>query len=365
MKIQATKKLLDQLPFKPVIDTEEEAHPIYAWHANLLTINRRKTVVLMNDSNRYVVVLHGLKAKDFKRFDEVVEEAIRLAFKAERVSDQVIEKYIEAAGSMTFHKTKNRSSVAQLNTACDHTWLYADKLNLSDVVNVQVGRKASRLLVGRGKEGMIYPYEKLLADLSFLVDGPILGTDAVVLNVSMELAAHSIWRKLIVPLDITLADFHQVLQVVFDWHDSHLHEYYVYDENEKHTRPKLNIVMHEESLEYGIPGVDMQMEEGLLLSDFVPKHMYMKYVYDFGDDWRHDIIVEEVLQNEAISSPICLAGEGTAPPEDCGGEFGFDTFLDVLSDATHPDYNDMKSWAEMQGYRAFDLDLVNRRLKYF
>lgn len=65
MLIQCTKKLLDELNIKPASALEEE--PLFSWHANLMMLSHRKTVVLVNDKNRYVVVLHGLKAKDFKK----------------------------------------------------------------------------------------------------------------------------------------------------------------------------------------------------------------------------------------------------------------------------------------------------------
>ena len=77
MLIQCTKKLLDELNIKPSIKEEK---PFFSWHANLLTINRRKTVVLMNNKNRYIIVLHGLKAKDKKNIDSTIITAIKILF---------------------------------------------------------------------------------------------------------------------------------------------------------------------------------------------------------------------------------------------------------------------------------------------
>ena len=61
MLVQCTKKLLDELKVKPQPHGEED--PLFSWHANFITLNRRKTVVLVNDQNRYVIVLHGVKGK--------------------------------------------------------------------------------------------------------------------------------------------------------------------------------------------------------------------------------------------------------------------------------------------------------------
>ncbi len=217
MQIHSTKKLLEQIPFLPLAKSTEESSPLFSWHANFLTINRRKTVVLMNDQNRYVIVLHGLKAKDFKQFHVIIEKAIRQVFRAERISEEVIKQYIKAAGAVSFSKTKDRSMVARLNQACDHVWMYATDLDLADVVNEDVSKKVSRLLVGGGKVQSIYPNEELFKDLSILTDGTIFAADVAVMHVSMEMMEHSIWRKLIVPLDVTFYEFHRVLQIAFDW----------------------------------------------------------------------------------------------------------------------------------------------------
>jgi len=49
----------------------------------------------------------------------------------------------------------------------------------------------------------------------------------------------------------------------------------------------------------------------------------MVYVYDFGDDWRHEVVLEEILPSETRTKPVCLAGERRCPPEDVGGPHGY------------------------------------------
>ncbi|MHB1407316.1 MAG: IS1096 element passenger TnpR family protein [Desulfitobacteriaceae bacterium] len=61
--------------------------------------------------------------------------------------------------------------------------------------------------------------------------------------------------------------------------------------------------------------------------------------------------------------PECLEGLGNTPPEDVGGEDGYDEFLQAISDPHHPEYQDMLSWGRMQRYENFNLEFVNRRLK--
>ncbi len=54
------------------------------------------------------------------------------------------------------------------------------------------------------------------------------------------------------------------------------------------------------------------------------------YVYDFGDSWEHEILVEEMLPPTGTAR--CLGGERSCPPEDCGGAWGYAEMLAALAD---------------------------------
>ena len=112
MLIQCTKKLLDELKIKPAASIEEQ--PLFSWHANLITVNRRKTVVLCNDKNRYIVVLHGLKAKDFKHLGELIISAIRETLIDECIKTEIIEQFIDGSPIIAYTKTSNRTMTAKL-----------------------------------------------------------------------------------------------------------------------------------------------------------------------------------------------------------------------------------------------------------
>jgi len=91
------------------------------------------------------------------------------------------------------------------------------------------------------------------------------------------------------------------------------------------------------------------------------------YIYDFGDGWEHQILLEEIL-DEKILAPICTAGKGACPPEDCGGIPGYYNLLDILSDPKHPEYKEMKKWLglgknDQWDVNAFNIDEVNERLR--
>jgi len=87
----------------------------------------------------------------------------------------------------------------------------------------------------------------------------------------------------------------------------------------------------------------------------------MVYFYDFGDNWRHEIVLEKFLPAEG-NRPICLVGERRCPPEDVGGVHGYRVFLDIIFDPTHKEYEDMIRWAGGHFVDEFDGRAVNEKL---
>lgn len=71
----------------------------------------------------------------------------------------------------------------------------------------------------------------------------------------------------------------------------------------------------------------------------------IRYVYDFGDDWVHRVLVEKVLPADpTMTYPACVGGKRACPPEDCGGVWGYREFLTAISDPKHPDHEAMLEW---------------------
>ncbi|WP_066172599.1 plasmid pRiA4b ORF-3 family protein [Bacillus marinisedimentorum] len=357
MLIQCTKKLLDKLKRKPETESEE-TNPVFSWHANLLTQNRRNTVVLVNDSNRYVIVLHGLKAKDFQKIDQLIVQAIRETFQAEGIREELIEQYIQDAGEIRFTKTKDRTSVARMNSSCEPVYYHDELFDETSIVQTAMSKRASRNLVGAGKKNSyIEGYEELYKDLETLYGAPIFNMKAAELKVSLLLDNHEVWRKLIVPVNVTFSELHDVIQAAFDWKDSHLHEFLIYHSDDQ---PPLSLVVNERFIANSVGEAELEEEERL--ADHL--NAKIEYIYDFGDSWEHEIEVGNIKEDYDKNYPVCLEGKGNTPPEDVGGEPGYDSFLEIIADETHPDYQHTYHWGKLQGYKEFELEKVNRRLKH-
>ena len=166
---------------------------------------------------------------------------------------------------------------------------------------------------------------------------------------------HAIWRRFVVPSNITLDQLHEVVQIVMGWHNSHLH---VFIKGNQQYMSAMSLELGDEN--------DSLLEDDYTLESLAPKKgAKIRYCYDFGDDWLHEIVVENVnYEDPAQSHPIyCVAGEKACPPEDCGGVYGYLDFCDAIADPKHPEHRNLKEWfGGKYDPNHFDLDAVNKRL---
>ena len=90
----------------------------------------------------------------------------------------------------------------------------------------------------------------------------------------------------------------------------------------------------------------------------------LRYEYDFGDGWEHEIKVEKALDADPTTHyPRCTAGNRACPPDDCGGPFGYEELLRAIQAPSHPEHEEMLDWIGGEfDPEAFDLAGVNRAL---
>ncbi|HEV2055542.1 MAG TPA: plasmid pRiA4b ORF-3 family protein [Methylomirabilota bacterium] len=174
-----------------------------------------------------------------------------------------------------------------------------------------------------------------------------------VLRITLEEVEPPVWRRVQVPGSITLERLHTVIQKAMGWRDVHLHEFEV--GGRRYGRP-----------EPDEPHYKVEPEWKLTLRAAAPTEgVRFRYVYDLGDGWGHEALVEAIQAPTApFKHSACLAGERACPPEDCGGVPGYANLLDVLHDRSHPEHRDMFAWAG-RGFdpERFNLAAVNRKLK--
>ncbi len=159
-----------------------------------------------------------------------------------------------------------------------------------------------------------------------------------------------IWRRIQVWEDATLAQLHRVLQMVMGWEDCHLSEfrisgniYGVRDLDDERTIIDVKRTRIHDVIQY-------------VGTEFV-------YVYDLGDYWQHDLLLEDTLQaTPDTPCPRCVAGERNCPPEDVGGSGGYEDYLEAMADPEHEEHEDMIGWRGPFDPEAFSIEKINRQL---
>ena len=171
-------------------------------------------------------------------------------------------------------------------------------------------------------------------------------------KVTLEGIKPPIWRRLLVPGDISLRKFHDILQIAFGWTGSHLYMFVAREER------------------YGMPDPDGELDwlkndARVKLGQLVlkPKDS-LTYEYDFGDSWTHKIVVEKAGAESAPAKvPSCIGGARACPPEDCGGPWGYMEFLKAIGNPRHPEHEEMLEWAGGAfDSELFDAEAVNQEL---
>ena len=154
------------------------------------------------------------------------------------------------------------------------------------------------------------------------------------LRIQLDDIEPAIWRRIQVPADLNLFEIHIVFQAAVGWEHCHLHMFDIHgqryeelDEEDPHST--------ENSLE----------EREYIIGNLVKKGDSLTYTYDFGDNWVHTVLVEDIVESEEPIPKRCFAGARAGPPEDCGGPHRYPDFLEAISSSDHPDHEEKRAWA--------------------
>lgn len=176
------------------------------------------------------------------------------------------------------------------------------------------------------------------------------------LKVTLKGCRPPIWRRIQVDSNATLRHLHWVIQFSMGWTNSHLHSFDIHGVEYGEPMP-----------EFGFDGdEEIRDEQTVKLNKIVPTEKFkFSYLYDFGDSWEHEILVEKILEADPEAEyPICIKGKRACPPEDCGGVWGYQEFLIAIQDSEHPEHEEMLEW--VGGFfdpEDAELDEVNYQLK--
>ncbi|MBS1550039.1 MAG: plasmid pRiA4b ORF-3 family protein [Bacteroidetes bacterium] len=186
------------------------------------------------------------------------------------------------------------------------------------------------------------------------------------LKITLEYTDPKVYRTVIVPEKITFDDLHLVIQCVMNWENSHLYQFnlgspYASDSITEPDEDEMDNFFSSRFKKYD--------STKTYLSDFFNGQIKkMSYIYDYGDDWIHNITVLK-KPSEEVLYPICIKGENTAPIDDIGGISGFYDLMETMGkkrknakDKEMLDWYGLPKTKTYEEFFRFDLDEINEIL---
>jgi len=170
---------------------------------------------------------------------------------------------------------------------------------------------------------------------------------ALVLKITLCGLRPPVWRRVQVSGDSSLRMLHLVIQAAMSWQDYHMHEFEIgerrYGEPDDDPWPGDQRTYNESNVKLGA-----------LIDRGVKR---FRYLYDFGDGWEHEIVVEKALPLDPDQPyPALITGKRACPPEDCGGVHGYLRLLKILADPGHEEHAELSEWAG-EGFDSERVDL--------
>ena len=201
-------------------------------------------------------------------------------------------------------------------------------------------RELAALVGDRGPLAEVIPLRPGIEDQPPPAASPAPAAGAVYqLKVTLAETKPPVWRRVLVDGASTLDQVHEVIQAAFGWWNYHLHEFEVGDARYAVPDPD-----YDPAYDWGSPTLD---ERQVRLDSVAGEGSKLDYTYDFGDNWRHKIVVEKVLAADAaapVTVPACIDGRRACPPEDSGGTWGYEELLGILGDPSHPEHDARREW---------------------
>lgn len=150
------------------------------------------------------------------------------------------------------------------------------------------------------------------------MSGPI-----VRIRIDLKHSERQVRRQVDVPIAASLDDLHFIIQAAMGWEDEHLYEFVIREQ--RYQSPMR------------LDGYQMRNVRNSLdahLSDVIDEGIKrFSYIYDFGDNWEHELHLGQVrAAKEGEIYPCLVDASGRCPPEDCGGVWGYAQLIEAVQD---------------------------------
>lgn len=394
--LYCTQKTLKNLGIKRV---EEKAprrdEPFYlSWYCNLIRVGRKNCLLFTNSKTLFSVSVVPGRTKSLPVLEKTFKNSFARAMRFWKVPDEQVKGIIEKMDGMELAKSSDKRILGsmvefghimrcmedergfggydeKLFEQLNRPWMKAiGNKSPAECFLTQLGlrheweahlekqRREARARFGdHQNESERTEYSEMVRDVleeanleaslehnrriswGVEVDGRICQ-----FRIGLRETNPEIWRRIQVPADFNFWALHTVIQDSMGWKDCHLHAF-------AKESPRAEFPGKVEYI--GIPGDDdASMGVKCHASWKVPITRHFKkpgdtllYRYDFGDDWEHDLMLEEISEGlPGEKYPQCTDGARACPPEDSGGVGGYERVLEIMRDPSHEEYEDTMTW---------------------
>ncbi|MEQ6378331.1 plasmid pRiA4b ORF-3 family protein [Bacillaceae bacterium S4-13-58] len=123
-----------------------------------------------------------------------------------------------------------------------------------------------------------------------------------------------VWRTVQIPSSYNFNQLHKVIQLSMNWYDIHMHSFlFKKNTHDLYSWQQIGNKNKNDDLFQ----VDFHEKDEVIADWFKEVDDRCIYIYDFGDDWRHELILQRKLEPEdGVEYPRCMEGQYTSPGED-------------------------------------------------
>jgi hypothetical protein len=372
LTLRCTAKTLKRFRIMPIDDPPVSSGRLGDWYANLLNVGRRRYVLSVSSHTLLPLILPARNSEFPHKFPEYLWAMLReLGVLPEGADEEVAE-----AEELVCARTSSRSVLGVMNSMADIVRHVHDRGELDENPldislwlgamlhgPVEEGRPsaATRRLFGLdgggpagsnwlrpGDEAANAKLASTRRDLS--ADGRRPLPPAVRLTLELEDVEPPVRRELWIDERTSLADLHLIFQVLMGWEDRHLYQFEIAGHLFEDPVPEAEGL---DARTYRLENLGIRPGDEFL------------YRYDFGDDWRCRVRLEERWEMRSLVGPLpeVVSGARAGPPEDVGGPEAFVEFVESLASPFHPEREASRRWAGARyDPEQFDIDATNAAL---
>ncbi len=367
--LRLTKKAFDKNKLKPPaqLDTTQKQVQLQEWFVDLVEMGRPRLTlyVFIHPVIFSLVIVH---AKNIAQAIELFGKRLSALLDRLEIKPEVYADKIPSSNKAVLLPTNNGSILGRWTALRYMLVLYiTDYRDGLAAQNIPVDpEELCKVMEDRmavypifyTRQNMLDPGKEMVKYLTTKPE-PIKLAQAMLYEITLKDVEPPISRVFQISRQSTFYDLHHIIQVIMGWENRHLFEF----------RAAGNVIYLPELNEFDSDWEELYDTQPLnsrtiLLTELIsePGESFT-YLYDFGDDWEHELTFKcytEVPENQI---PLCSSGTGGNVPEDSGGAPGFSEMLNVLSDPKHDLYKEYKSWLGRRDPFTFSLIKTNQSLK--